>query len=252
MSTRLDRKPQIHTLASDLGLPRSEQPCQRILQFVEAKVKKISKTFACKTLNELLIAIANDVGTIFREVHSNDDLRKLREEYVSKGELIFANLATELSQPDDYAITIGVHTKHPWEPRFVSVIDCRDDKRVRTYFTKWHELAHLLTLTPQMRLVFRRSHSRENSNDPEERLMDVVASSVGFLPDFLPPGAKGELSFEGIAEIKMEFCAESSLMAATIGIVKAFPSPCILIQAEMALKKEEEALASQLSLGFRN
>jgi hypothetical protein len=252
MSTRLDRKPQIHTLASDLGLQRSEQPCQRILQFVEAKVKKISKTFACKTLNDLLIAIANDVGTIFREIHSGDDLGKLREEYVSKGELIFANLATELSQSDDYAITIGVHTKHPWEPRFVSVIDCRGDKRFRTYFTKWHELAHLLTLTPQMRLVFRRSHSRENSNDPEERLMDVVASSVGFLPDFLPEKARGELSFEGISEIKKEFCADASVQAATIGIVQAFPSPCILVEAELALKRHEIAAASQIGFGFHN
>lgn len=252
MSTRLDRKPQIYTLASDLGLQRSEQPCQRILQFVEAKVKKISKTFACKSLNDLLIAIANDVGTIFREIHSDDDLRKLREGYVSKGELIFANLAAELSRSDDYAITIGVHTQHPWEPRFASVIDCRGDKRFRTYFTKWHELAHLLTLTPQMRLVFRRSHSRENSNDPEERLMDVIASSVGFLPDFLPDKARGELSFEGISEIKKEFCPDASVQAATIGIVKAFPSPCILVEAELALKRHEIAAASQIGFGFHN
>jgi len=250
MSTRLDRKPQIHTLASDLGVQHSDKPCERILQFVEAKVKKISKAFACKTLNDLLIAIANDVGTIFREIHSDDDLRRLREEYVSKGELIFANLANELSRPDDYAITIGVHTKHPWEPRFVSVIDCRGDKRFRTYFTKWHELAHLLTLTPQMRLVFRRSHSRENSNDPEERLMDVIASCVGFLPDFLPDKARGELSFEGISEIKKEFCPDASMQAATIGIVKAFPSPCILVGAELALKRDEIAVKSQIGFEF--
>ena len=131
------------------------------------------------------------------------------------------------------------------------MIDCRNDKRFRTYFTKWHELAHLLTLTPQMRLVFRRSHSRENSDDPEEKLMDVIASSVGFLPDFLPGRAKGELSFEGISEIKKEFCPNASVQAATIGIVKAFPSPCILVEAEMALKKNEIAVGSQIGFGFR-
>jgi hypothetical protein len=53
---------------------------------------------------------------------------------------------------------------------------------------QWHEL---LTLTPQMRLVFRRSHLRENSNDPAEQLMDVIASSVGSVPDFIPGKAKG-------------------------------------------------------------
>jgi len=132
------------------------------------------------------------------------------------------------------------------------VIDCRGDKRFKSYFTKWHELAHLLTLTPQMRLVFRRSHSRENSDDPEEKLMDVLASSMGFLPDFLPNGASGELSFEGIGRIKKEFCPDASVQAATIGIVKAFPSPCVLVDAQMAFKKDQLAVASQTGFGFRD
>lgn len=252
MSVRLDSKPQIHTLASDLGLQTSAKPCQRILHFVEARVKKIAKTFSCKSLNDLLLAVANDVGTVFREIHSDADLERIRDEYVSKGELIFANLANDLSRSDDYAITIKVHPQQPWEPRFVSIIDCRGDKRFRTYFTKWHELAHLLTLTPQMRLVFRRSHSRENSNDPEEKLMDVIASSVGFLSAFLPNNVKGELSFEGIVEIKKEFCPTASAQAAMIGIVKAFPSPCILVEAELALKKDEALTRSQFGFGFQN
>lgn len=251
MSVRLDSKPQIHTLASDLGLQTSARPCQRILHFVEARVKKIAKTFSCKTLNDLLLAVANDVGTVFREIHSDADLEHIRDEYVPKGELIFANLANDLSRPDDYAITIKVHPQQPWEPRFVSIVDCRGDKRFRTYFTKWHELAHLLTLTPQMRLVFRRSHSRENSNDPEEKLMDVIASTVGFLPAFLPESVRGELSFEGIFEIKKEFCPNASAQAAMIGIVKAFPSPCILLEAELALKKQEALFDSQFGLGFQ-
>lgn len=251
MSVRLDSKPQIHTLASDLGLQTSAKPCQRILHFVEARVKKIAKTFSCKSLNDLLLAVANDVGTAFREIHSDADLERIRDEYFSKGELIFANLANDLSRSDDYAITIKVHPQQPWEPRFVSIIDCRGDKRFRTYFTKWHELAHLLTLTPQMRLVFRRSHSRESSNDPEEKLMDVIASSVGFLPAFLPECVRGELSFEGIIEIKKEFCPNASAQSAMIGIVKAFPSPCILVEAELALKKEEALANLQFELGFQ-
>jgi hypothetical protein len=187
---------------------------------------------------------------VFREIRTDEDLHSVIDEFVVKKELIFGNLESDLSQPDDFGITIALHNQRPWEPRFISIIDCRGDKKFRAYFTKWHELAHLLTLTPQMRLVFRRSHSRENSNDPEEKLMDIIASATGFLPDLLPQTAKGELSFEGIAEIKKEFCPESSLVAATIGIVKAFPSPCILLQAEMALKKDEEIRASQLDFGF--
>jgi len=248
MSTGLDSKLQIHTLASDLGLQQSAKPCQCILQSIESRVKAIKNKFACATLNDLLLAIANEVGTVFREIRFDSDLQKIQEEFVSKGELIFANLSNDLFQPDDYGITIGLHHQKAWEPRFVSVIDCRGDKGFRTYFTKWHELAHLLTLTPQMRLVFRRSHSRENSNDPEEKLMDVIASSVGFYADFLPENSRGDISFEGIAEIKNEFCPDASIQAATIGIVKALPTPCILLEAEMALKKGE--VAAELQSGF--
>lgn len=250
MSGRLDSKAQIHTLAADLGLRYSDKPTQAILRLVETRVRDISEKFECKTLRELLIAIANEVGTVFKEVHSEQDVRTLQRQYVPKGVLIFANLDSELSRPDDYGLTIGVENGPAWEPRFVSVIDCRGDKAFRTYFTKWHELAHLLTLTPQMRLLFRRSHSRENSADPEERFMDVIASAVGFLPDFLPVSARGDLSFEAIAEIKKEFCPDSSMQAATIGIVKALPGPCLLLDAVMGLRKDEAARMAQFGLGF--
>jgi hypothetical protein len=248
MSSRLDQSMQIRTLAVDLGLHHSDRPAQRIVQSVDARVKRIAKKFECKTLRALLDAVAADVGTIFREVHSNNELMQLSAEYADRGELIFANLANELDRPDDYGITIGLQNPKPWDRHFVSVIDCRGDKSYRTYFTKWHELAHLLTLTPQRRLIFRRSHSRENSADPEEKLMDIIASGAGFLADLLPASAAGELTFEAISEIKQEFCPDASQVSAMIGIVKAFPSPCVLIEAKLAYKKSETS--NQVGFAF--
>lgn len=250
MSPRLDSAVQIHTLASDLGLGHSITPCATILESIQKRIRGISRKFNCKTLNSLLDATANELGTVFREIHSDEDLRLIRDEFVARGELIFANLEQDLSRPDDFGMTIALQKPKPWEHRFISVIDCRGKKRFRVYFTKWHELAHLLTLTQQMRLLFRRSHSRENSDDPEEKFMDVIAGNVGFLSDFLPSAARGDISFEAIAEIKREFCPDSSMQAAMIGIVKAFPSPCILVHAELGLNKEEETLESQARFGF--
>jgi hypothetical protein len=99
-------------------------------------------------LSDLLNATAGEVSTVFEEIHSDDDLRQIRLKYVTKGETAFANLEDELSGAKDYAITIRRMHREPWEPQFVSVIDCRFDKVFRSYFSKWHELAHLLTLTP--------------------------------------------------------------------------------------------------------
>ena len=58
MSNRLDSKPQIWKLASDLRLQRSDGPTRTVLQFVARRVRRIAKKFGCNTLNELLIATA--------------------------------------------------------------------------------------------------------------------------------------------------------------------------------------------------
>jgi hypothetical protein len=249
MSLRLDQSLQIRTLAQDLGLHYSDKPTKRIVESVDGRVKQIKKKFGCKTLRELLDAVAAEVGTVFREIHSDSELEQLSVEYADSGELIFANLANDLDRPDDYGITISLQKPKPWERCFVSVIDCRGDKSYRTYFTKWHELAHLLTLTAQRRLVFRRSHSRENSADPEEKLMDIIASETGFLAELLPTSSDGVLTFEAINEIKREFCPEASQVSAMIGIVKAFPSPCVLIEAKLGYKKSEKS--DQLGFSFK-
>ena len=146
----------------------------------------------------------------------------------------------------DYAITIRRMHREGWEPQFVSVIDCRGEKIYRSYFSKWHELAHLLTLTPQMRLVFRRTHSKEAVQDPEENLMDIIASEVGFFREFLPCDVGSDISFDMIERIRKECCPDASRQAALIGIVKVLPQPCILVHAELALRRSEAAHASQM------
>jgi hypothetical protein len=246
MSSRLDSKPQIWTLAADLGLPQSEKPSRTIVAFVTRRIRRIAKKFSCTSLNSLLRAVAGEVETIFEEIHTNEDLRNIQAKYISKGESGFANLDGELRGQKDYAITIRRMHREGWEPQFVSVIDCRADKIYRSYFSKWHELAHLLTLTPQMRLAFRRTHSKEALHDPEERLMDIIASDVGFFREFLPDTVGSDISFDMIEQIRKECCPEASRQAAIIGIVKALPQPCILVHAELALRKSEAAQASQM------
>lgn len=248
MSGRLDSKPQIWTLAADLGLTPSEKPSRTIIAFVTRRIKQIARKFSCTSLNDLLAAVAGEVDTIFEEIHTTEDLRKIQAKYIGKGEHGFANLEGELRGQKDYAITIRRLHKESWEPQFVSVIDCRGEKVFRSYFSKWHELAHLLTLTPQMRLVFRRTHSSAAVQDPEERLMDAIAGELGFFRAFLPDDLRGEISFAMIERIRQEYCPEASRQAAMIGIVKSLPRPCILVSAELALRKKDALEASQIVL----
>jgi hypothetical protein len=241
--SRLDSKLQIMTLASDLGLKATGRPVADIVEYVRRRVGKVVKDYKCSDLAGLLTAAAHEAKTSLREVHRDADLDQIIEEFVPQGETIFANLRKELREQDyakDYAITLRRRHAARFDLPFVSVIDCRGPKVYASYFSKWHELAHLFTLTPQMRLLFRRTHAAALV-DPEESLMDIIAGEMAFWPSLLGADPDQEISFELIDRIRSEFCPQASLQASLIGIVKALPQPCILLTARLDCKKGEKA-----------
>jgi hypothetical protein len=246
--SKLDNKPQIWKLAVDLGLGSTSRPVSEILSHVKRRVRNVAQKFSSATLNDLLTGTAEEVGTIFKEIHSNEDLENLQSTYFALGETGFANLHNELDV-QGYAITFKRIKPAKWDRAYVSVIDCRGDKGFRAYFSKWHELAHLLTLTQQTRLVFRRTHATAVL-DAEERLMDVIAGEVGFLADFIPSHSFGGISFEMIEAVRRQVSPDASYQAASIGIVRALPRPCILLEARLALRKSEERNKAQLRLAI--
>ncbi len=247
----LKRSYKIHALAADLGLRPSEDPVREILKFCDKNVRRFLRDFPdCCTLTGLLDIAAAKLGTRFEEIHSDGELEELRVRYARQGERAFANLHEELSD-EVFGITFRRTSRKPWEPPFVSVIDCRVDKRFRSYYTKWHELGHLLILTDQMRLTFRRTHFGLDEKDPEETLVDVIAGSFGFYPELIRPEAKGTISFERIEVIRARLCPEASCQSSMIGVVKAWTSPCVLIQAQLALKRGESRAMAQRAFEFR-
>ena len=74
--------------------------------FVIRRVRSIAKKFSCTNLNDLLLSVAGGVDTVFEEIHTADDLRKVQTKYVKKGETGFANLDADLSGSKDFGITI--------------------------------------------------------------------------------------------------------------------------------------------------
>ena len=224
-------------LARDLGIGATDDPIAAVIKFCDRRVKNFLKTFPdCDTLTDLLDCIAAKLGTVFEIVTTDEDLRQIRKKYLVRGEKIFATLGQELSE-DVFAITYRRNNREHWEPEFVSVIDSRGSKALRAYFTKWHELAHLLTLTDQLRLSFRRTHVAKSFNSPEEALMEVIAGHFGFYGPLVKPHISGTISFDAIEALRQEVCPEASQQSALIGIVKAWPHPCLLVNARLATKK---------------
>jgi hypothetical protein len=250
-TTVLKRSYKIHALASDLGIKPSGDPVREIVRFCEKRVRRFLRDFPdCATLTELLDIAASKLGTRFEEIHSDDELDEVRTRYSRQGEKAFASLHEELAA-QVFGVTFRRTAKKPWELPFVSVIDCRGEKRFRSYYTKWHELGHLLILTDQMRLTFRRTHFGLEDKDPEEALVDVIAGAFGFLPELVRPLANGQLSFDAIEDIRVRLCPEASQQASLIGIARAWPTPCILLQAQLALKRGEKRGLAQGGFEFQ-
>ncbi len=250
MARRLKSDPQVWRLAADLGLRPTADPVADIRAFCRKRLRALLRDFRCSTLRELLDTATAHLDTLFVEIRSDEQLEQIKREYVAKGEVVFATLDKELG-PETFAITFRRRRALPGERGFVSVVDCRGEKASRAYFSKWHELAHLLTLTDQARLSFCRTHSDPEHRDPEEAVMDVLAGDAGFFLDLVTPHAAGALTFDKVLSLREQLCAEASEQASLLGFARAWPQPALLLRAQPALKKAEQAGRAQASFGFR-
>lgn len=246
---KLNESTAIHVLASDLALRLTSNPVEDIVALCHRKVEKFLLDLkTCSKPSELLSLVANKLGTIFVEVRSDADLQQVVEEYVNRGELVFATLPGELTH-EVFGITLKLVNPGRFDLSYVSIIDCRGPKASRVYFTKWHELGHLLILTDQRRFAFKRTHSLHEYKSPEESLVDVLAGEFAYYEPMVRPLATGEISFETIEAIRDELCPDGSLTSALIGITRAWPRPCLLMEAALAHKKAHGD-SSQKMFGF--
>jgi hypothetical protein len=248
MGANLNSNVAIHRLSADLGLRSTPSPVQVILAYCHQKVKRfLAEHGRCACLSELLELLADRLSTRIIEINSDEELRKIQQDYVNRRENIFATLDLEFGEKDCYGITFKLQNAQPWERQYVSLIDCRERKRQRRYHTKWHEIGHLLILTDQTRLEFRRTHDSHHPKSAEESLVDVIAGEFSFYRSMLTPQLKGEISFQKIEEIRTSYSPEASMYSAILNISKIWPTPCLWIEAQLRRKKGHE---NQFGFGF--
>lgn len=237
MSTKLHRNPTIYTLAIDLNLKVMTDPVTAIKEHCHRQIKKFLKDFPhCATLNDLLAISAQRLGTVFHEIHCEADLAQLTNDYAARNEPIAALFAGELTD-EVYGITFKLSHPRKFDLPYISLIDCRGSKKRKYYFTKWHELGHLLILTDQRRLSFKRTHALHEFKSPEEAMVDVIAGEFAYYSPMVLPYTKGALTFGAIDSAREALCPEGSYQSALIGLARVWPTPCVLIEAQWAGKK---------------
>jgi hypothetical protein len=251
---KLEQNGDIVRLAYELKVDLNDGPVRGIIGFCKRKLRTWTREAGSGALKaaDLEALVARKLGLVFEEIWSDSDLQQLITKYVGLGEPVFATLKADLDDKTFAALLERVVSSTPTE-RYVAVIDSRGDKAHRRFFSRWHEIAHLLTLTRQLELPFYRSCS---DRSPMERLMDAIAGEIGFPDEVIKPQLEvertrsGQLTFAGVERVRQEVCPDASFQATLNASVVRWSKPVLLIEAGMGLKKAERdsVESSQLAL----
>ena len=237
--SRLDREPDVVALARELGLRGN--PIEAVIRFCEERIGCwAADSGGVESVTTLEQVVADRLQLTFEDVCSDDDLTRITAKYVGQGEYVFATLRNELD-----AATFGLtikrkHRRAESGGRYVAVIDCRGEKGARRFFTRWHEIAHLLVLEKELDAPVRRS-----THDPIERLMDEIAGRVGFYeplfgPIFAREYKRAPLQFKTVEAIRIAYCDRASFQATLFACHRRVTTPLVYVEAEVKYKADEE------------
>jgi hypothetical protein len=250
----LNQQPDIVRLANTLGIYGDPQPADAILAYCFKTVQGwIDDIGGVDSLSQLEKLVCNKLRLKLEFLETEEDCARILETYLAKGEVVIKSV---LDQLDD--ATFGaVFERRNYGPkdrdRYVAVIDCRGDKRHRRFFTKWHEIAHILTLKHQLELVLLRDTKVKK---PEEQMMDLIAGRIGFYPLIFQRAFRAELDAYGrfdfglIQRVRDNVCAEASYESTLHACVAALDRPCLLVRVGLGLSKAEQDAASDAQATF--
>jgi len=240
---------ELRAAAKRLGLPAHGNLETALLRHASEAIAALSSKCTPGNLSDLLEHAATCLGLEIVEVHGDHDLKSLLERIPPTREPALARVRMELDDKTD-AVVLQRQNPEPWERRYLAVINCRSWHAHRRYFSKWHELVHLLLEGRQLRLEFRRTGVERKH--PEEILVDKVAGELAFYPPIFVPILLEELAkdrrltFAAIDRVRQRIAPEASWHATLLAAVRHSPKPTYAIRAQLGLKKNEERQARDL------
>jgi len=189
---RLGEEPQILSMAHSLGIHKGD-PVVGIQDFCRDKVHHLLEGAIrpVHSIEDLEKLICEKLHITIIEVWTDEDLSAVIDKYArDEKELGFAGLRRDLDSDTFAALLRRLKKAANGEDRYVAIIDCRGEKGKRRFFTRWHEIAHVLTQYEQLQFPLHRSTIKK---DPVEKMMDLIAGDIGFLDELFIPVLQAEI-----------------------------------------------------------
>lgn len=241
----LTRHPKLKQLARNLHIPDSGDCLRELRDHALASVRRMLRDWSVETIEDLRVLVADKLSVKIEYIHGDDDVDRLGGEYGQVMAGFRQLLRAEFLKGD----TEGLLVDNPKPGRggrdYLVVVDARGPRKMRAYFTAWHELAHLL-LYPRRQAVFegfRRTPSPEvRLKDPVESAVDHIAGLLAFWEPLFKPAlqnaARGVLSFDAIALASAEVAPGASLQSACLAAVRTWERPVAFVTAEVSCKSD--------------
>lgn len=242
----LDRSKEVRVIASQMGV-QGVSPTLGIIDTCLDRVASWIKNKPVKTFSQLEELVCEKLNLVFEMIHCNEDLNLLAEKYAKDGDPAFGYIKNCFDEKTFGTLFRRSKTDKKGSRRYVAFIDCRGDKAQRSYFSKWHEISHVMTDFGQMEMF----HRSTSDKDDTEQLMDRIAGELGFYDDIFDPILKSEmvgkdrLTFDVVEKVQSRICDQASFQSTLIACCKRIRKAIVYVEAAMKLKKNElQALES--------
>ena len=253
-SERLAYQRELIAAAKRLGLPARGDIERSLIRHATETIRAwIAAHGRPKNLSDLLEKVATSFSVEIVEIHDDSDLAALLKRIPPTREPALARVAAELDDSTD-AVILQRQARENWEMPYLAVINCRGWHRSRRYFSKWHEVIHLLLDGRQLRFAFRKRAAKRKH--PEEILVDKIAGELAFHPDLFGPvlqaelEAAGRLTFDVVERVRAEIAPDASRESALYACVRQCPEPVFFLKAKLGYKNSERRQLDDLLSGL--
>ena len=255
-SERLAYQRELAAAAKRLGLPARGDLERTLINHATETIRAwITAHGRPKDLSDLLEKVATSFSVEIVEIHDDSDITTLLKRIPPTREPVLARLAAELDDSTD-AVILQRQNRGDWEMPFLAVINCRGWHHSRRYFSKWHEVIHLLLDGNQLRFAFRKRAAKRKH--PEEVLVDKITGELAFHPDLFGPvlqnelEAAGRLTFDVVERVRAEIAPDASRESALYACVRHCPEPVFFLKAKLGYKNSERRQLDDLLSGLED
>jgi hypothetical protein len=251
---RLAYQRELISTAKRLGIPARGDIERSLIRHATETIREwITLHGRPKNLSDLLEKVATSFSVEIVEIHNDSDIAALLARIPAAREPVLARLAAELDDSTD-AVIFQRQNREDWEMPYLAVINCRGWHRNRRYFSKWHEIIHLLLDGQQLRFAFRKRAAKRKH--PEEVLVDKIAGELAFHPDLFGPvfcrelAEAGRLTFDLVDRVCGEIAPDASRESGLYACVRHCPEPVFFLSARLLYKKSERRQLDDLLSGL--